>query len=137
MAFKLDKIAGAYWRGDEKNQQLQRIYGLAFESKEALKEYLLMLEEAKKRDHKVLGPELDLFTFSELVGPDFRSGRQKARPFAIFSTTSYGRSARSAATSRWTSRTSQKKIFTKRADIGTNSKTSSLKYRRAKGTFTR
>ncbi len=67
--FKLDKIAGAYWRGDEKNQQLQRIYGLAFESKEKLKEYETMLEEAKKRDHKVLGPKLDLFTFSELVGP--------------------------------------------------------------------
>jgi threonyl-tRNA synthetase len=67
--FKLDKIAGAYWRGDEKNQQLQRIYGLAFESKEKLKEYETLLEEAKKRDHKVLGPKLDLFTFSELVGP--------------------------------------------------------------------
>ena len=67
--FKLDKIAGAYWRGDEKNQQLQRIYGLAFESKEKLKEYEVMIEEAKKRDHKVLGPKLDLFTFSELVGP--------------------------------------------------------------------
>ena len=67
--FKLDKIAGAYWRGDEKNPQLQRIYGLAFESKEALKEYQAMLEEAKKRDHKMLGPQLDLFTFSELVGP--------------------------------------------------------------------
>ncbi len=67
--FTLDKIAGAYWRGDEKNQQLQRIYGLAFESKQALKEYEMMLEEAKKRDHKKLGPQLDLFTFSELVGP--------------------------------------------------------------------
>ena len=67
--FALDKIAGAYWRGDEKNQQLQRIYGLAFESKEALKNYKTLLEEAKKRDHKVLGPKLDLFTFSELVGP--------------------------------------------------------------------
>ncbi len=67
--FTLDKIAGAYWRGDEKNQQLQRIYGLAFESKEALKDYEKMVEEAKKRDHKILGPKLDLFTFSELVGP--------------------------------------------------------------------
>jgi threonyl-tRNA synthetase len=67
--FKLDKVAGAYWRGDEKNPQLQRIYGLAFESKEALKEYLTMVEEAKKRDHKKLGQQLDLFTFSELVGP--------------------------------------------------------------------
>jgi threonyl-tRNA synthetase len=67
--FTLDKIAGAYWRGDEKNPQLQRIYGLAFGSKEELKKYLTMREEAKKRDHKVLGPALDLFTFSELVGP--------------------------------------------------------------------
>lgn len=68
-AFKLEKIAGAYWRGDEKNQMLQRIYGLAFSSKEELDAYLKMMEEAKKRDHKKLGPELDLFTFSELVGP--------------------------------------------------------------------
>ncbi len=68
-AFTLDKIAGAYWRGDEKNPQLQRIYGLAFASKEDLKEYLTMREEAKKRDHKILGPALDLFTFSDLVGP--------------------------------------------------------------------
>ena len=67
--FKLTKIAGAYWKGNEKNQQLQRIYGLAFESKEILKDYEKMLEEAKKRDHKILGPKLDLFTFSELVGP--------------------------------------------------------------------
>jgi threonyl-tRNA synthetase len=66
--FKLDKIAGAYWRGDEKNQQLQRIYGLAFESKEALKDYLILLEEAKKRDHRVLGKQLKLFTISELIG---------------------------------------------------------------------
>jgi len=66
--FKLDKIAGAYWRGDEKNQQLQRIYGLAFESKEALKDYLTLIEEAKKRDHRVLGKQLKLFTISELIG---------------------------------------------------------------------
>lgn len=68
-AFKLDKIAGAYWRGDEKNQMLQRIYGLAFSSKGDLDAYLKMMEEAKKRDHKKLGPELDIFVFSELVGP--------------------------------------------------------------------
>ena len=67
--FKLDKIAGAYWRGDEKNQQLQRIYGLAFESKEALKKYSLMLEEAKKRDHRKLGKELQLFTIIDEIGP--------------------------------------------------------------------
>ncbi len=68
-AFKLDKTAGAYWRGDEKNQMLTHIYGLAFESKEKLNEYLAMQEEAAKRDHRKLGKELDLFTFSELVGP--------------------------------------------------------------------
>ncbi len=68
-SFKLNKIAGAYWRGDEKNKMLTRIYGLAFETKEELDEYLQMLEEAKKRDHRVLGKELGLFTFSDLVGP--------------------------------------------------------------------
>ncbi len=67
-AFKLDKVAGAYWRGDEKNKMLTRIYGLAFETKEDLENYLQMREEAKKRDHRKLGKELDLFTFSELVG---------------------------------------------------------------------
>lgn len=68
-AFKLDKIAGAYWRGDEQNQMLTRIYGLAFDTKDELDAYLTQLEEAKKRDHRKLGKELDLFTFSELVGP--------------------------------------------------------------------
>ncbi len=67
-SFKLDRIAGAYWRGDEKNKMLTRIYGLAFESKEDLEKYEEQLEEARKRDHKKLGRELDLFTFSELVG---------------------------------------------------------------------
>lgn len=68
-AFKLDKIAGAYWRGDEKNPMLTRIYGIAFDTKEELVAYETQLEEAKKRDHRKLGKELDLFTFSELVGP--------------------------------------------------------------------
>ncbi len=67
--FKLDKLAGAYWRGDEKREMLTRIYGVAFESKEALDAYYLQLEEAKKRDHRILGRELKLFTFSDLVGP--------------------------------------------------------------------
>lgn len=67
-SFNLDRLAGAYWRGDEKNAQLTRIYGLAFESKEKLDAYVTIREEAKKRDHKILGPHLDLFTFSELVG---------------------------------------------------------------------
>ena len=68
-AMKLTHLAGAYWRGSEKNPQLVRIYGLAFETPKELKDHLAMLEEAKKRDHKVLGPALDLFTFSDLVGP--------------------------------------------------------------------
>jgi threonyl-tRNA synthetase len=68
-AFKLDKLAGAYWRGDEKNKMLTRIYGLGFETKKELDEYIKMQEEALKRDHRKLGKELDLFCFSELVGP--------------------------------------------------------------------
>ena len=67
-SFKLDRVAGAYWRGDEKNKMLTRIYGLAFETKEELEKYIAQKEEAKKRDHKKLGKDLDLFTFSELVG---------------------------------------------------------------------
>lgn len=67
--FKLHKVAGAYWRGDENNTMLTRIYGLAFDSKEALQGHVQMLEEAARRDHRKLGKELDLFTFSELVGP--------------------------------------------------------------------
>jgi len=67
-AVKLLKIAGAYWRGDEKRKQLTRIYGISFPKKKELDEYLLLLEEAKKRDHRVLGKELELFTFSQQVG---------------------------------------------------------------------
>ncbi len=67
--FMLDKVAGAYWRGDAKNPQLTRIYGLAFKNKQELSAYNTMMEEARKRDHKKLGPELDLFVFSDLVGP--------------------------------------------------------------------
>src|SRR3989344_7097233 len=67
-SFKLDRIAGAYWRGDEKNKMLTRIYGLAFETKAELEAYTKQREEAEKRDHKKLGKELDLFTFSDLVG---------------------------------------------------------------------
>ncbi|MBR5669895.1 threonine--tRNA ligase [Candidatus Saccharibacteria bacterium] len=67
-AFKLDKVAGAYWRGDEKREMLTRIYGLAFEKQEELDEYVKKQEEAKARDHRKLGKELDLFCFSDLVG---------------------------------------------------------------------
>ncbi|MBE7433514.1 MAG: threonine--tRNA ligase [Anaerolineales bacterium] len=68
-AFKLMSIAGAYWRGDENNKQLQRLYGTAWESKKQLEEYLHQLEEAKKRDHRKLGRELEIFVFDEEVGP--------------------------------------------------------------------
>lgn len=67
-SFKLEKIAGAYWRGDEKNPMLTRIYGLAFETKEELDAYITQQEEAKKRDHRKIGKELGLFIFSELIG---------------------------------------------------------------------
>jgi len=69
-AFKLTKVAGAYWRGDSKNKMLQRIYGVAFDTEKNLKEYLHMLEEAEKRDHRKLGKELELFFMSD-YGPGF------------------------------------------------------------------
>ena len=68
-AFKLMSIAGAYWRGDEKNKMLTRIYGTAWEKPQELKDYLHMLEEAKKRDHRKLGKELEIFIYDEEVGP--------------------------------------------------------------------
>jgi threonyl-tRNA synthetase len=67
-AVKLMKVAGAYWRGDENRKQLTRIYGITFPKKKELDEYLVLLEEAKKRDHRLLGKELELFTFSQQVG---------------------------------------------------------------------
>ncbi len=68
-AFKLTKTAGAYWKGNEKNKMLTRIYGVAFETEKELMDYLKMQEEAEKRDHRILGQKLDLFVFSDLVGP--------------------------------------------------------------------
>lgn len=68
-AFKLMRVAGAYWRGKDTNPQMQRLYGVAFSTEKELEDYLSMLEEAKKRDHRKLGQDLDLFTFSELIGP--------------------------------------------------------------------
>src|SRR6478735_10768993 len=67
-AAKILNIAGAYWKGDEKNKMLTRVYGITFPKDKELKEYLTLLEEAKKRDHRKLGKELELFTFSEKVG---------------------------------------------------------------------
>jgi threonyl-tRNA synthetase len=70
-AFKVLSFAGAYWRGDERNPQLQRVYGTAFASKDELKAHLDRLEEAKRRDHRVLGKQLDMFSVDDLVGPGF------------------------------------------------------------------
>ncbi|MFQ3573428.1 MAG: threonine--tRNA ligase, partial [Thermodesulfovibrionales bacterium] len=67
-AFKLLSIAGAYWRGDEKNKMLQRVYGTAFESKERLDEYLNFLEEVKKRDHRKIAKDLDLYSINDDIG---------------------------------------------------------------------
>src|SRR3990167_10659121 len=67
-AFKLLSVAGAYWRGSEKNKMLTRIYGTCFPTQQELDEHLKMLEEAKKRDHRKIGKDLDLFVFSDLVG---------------------------------------------------------------------
>src|SRR4030042_6735571 len=67
--FKLTSLAGAYWRGSEKNKMLTRIYGICFPTEKELQNYLWQIEEAKKRDHRKIGKELDLFTFSDLVGP--------------------------------------------------------------------
>ncbi len=67
-AFRLEKIAGAYWRGSEKNPMLQRIYALAFASRKELEEYIVFQEEIKKRDHRKIGKDLDLFVFSDLIG---------------------------------------------------------------------
>ena len=68
-AFKLTNVASAYYKGDEKNPQLQRVYGTAFKTKKELDDYFAMLEEAKKRDHRKLGRELELFVFDDDVGP--------------------------------------------------------------------
>ena len=67
-AFKLEKLAGAYWRGNSDNVMMTRVYGLAFDTKEELQAHLTMLEEARKRDHRILGQKLKLFTISPLVG---------------------------------------------------------------------
>lgn len=68
-AFKILRVAGAYWRGKESNSQMQRIYGVGFASDKELRQHMAMLEEAKKRDHRKLGQELDLFVISDLIGP--------------------------------------------------------------------
>jgi threonyl-tRNA synthetase len=76
-AFKLTSVASAYYKGDEKNPQLQRIYGTAFKTRKELDEHFAMLEEAKKRDHRKLGKELEIFVLDEEVGMNSRSWRER------------------------------------------------------------
>ncbi len=81
-SFKLDRVAGAYWRGDEKNKMLTRVYGLAFATKEELEKYIWQQEEARKRDHRILGKQLKIYTISDLVGsglPLFHKNGQTIR----------------------------------------------------------
>ena len=78
-AFKLTHVASAYYKGDEKNPQLQRIYGTAFKNKTELDDYFAMLEEAKKRDHRKLGTEMELFAFDDDVGPGLPLWLPRAR----------------------------------------------------------
>ena len=102
-AFKLLSIAGAYWKGDEKSTQLQRIYGTAFFTKKELEAHLKRIEEAKKRDHRKLGQELDLFSIQELAGPGLIFWHPKGGIVRKISRTGCATSTSSAAT-RWSTR---------------------------------
>lgn len=110
--FKLLSVAGAYWRGSEKNKMLTRIYGTAFFSKTDLDEHLTMLEEAKKRDHRKLGKELDLFTFSDLIGSGFPLYTPKGA-FLRLAVNQYVESIQSANgyTQVWTPQVAKAELF--------------------------
>ena len=111
-AFKLMRVSGAYWRGKEENAQMQRVYGVAFETDKELRQHLNMLEEAKKRDHRKLGQELDLFVFSDLVGsglPMFTpKGTQLRKSLEEFS---YELRARCGFQQIWTPHITKKDLY--------------------------
>jgi threonyl-tRNA synthetase len=111
-AFKLLSIAGAYWHGDEKNKMLTRIYGTAFDSKEALENFVKILDEAKKRDHRKLGKELGLFTFSDLIGSGLPLYTPKGA-FIRLSINNYVESIQSTGgyTQVWTPQIAKAKLF--------------------------
>ena len=111
-AFKLLSIAGAYWHGDEKNKMLTRIYGTAFENKTDLEKFVTNLEEAKKRDHRKLGKELGLFTFSELIGSGLPLYTPKGA-FIRLAVNNYVEAVQSAAgyTQVWTPQIAKAKLF--------------------------
>lgn len=114
-AFKLLSVAGAYHRGDEKNRQLQRIYGTAFESKAELEAYLAQQEEAKKRDHRKLGREMGLFAIDDKVGQGLILWKPRAPSCARLSRTSYWSFCASRATRRSLPRTSESSAFSRPA----------------------
>ena len=105
-ALKLTSVAGAYWRGNEKNKMLTRIYGISFPKKSMLDEYLKMMEEAKKRDHRKLGKDLELFCFSQRVGQGLPLWLPRAPRCATGWSSSCATCRRSTATSRSSPRTS-------------------------------
>jgi threonyl-tRNA synthetase len=111
-AFKLLSIAGAYWHGDENNKMLTRVYGTAFENKEQLAEFIHMREEAEKRDHRKLGRELGLFTFSELIGSGLPLYTPKGAHIRL-SVNNYVEAVQSAAgyTQVWTPQIAKAKLF--------------------------
>jgi len=111
-AFKLLSIAGAYWHGDEKNKMLTRIYGTAFENKEELNKFIENLEEAKKRDHRKLGKELGLFTFSDLIGSGLPLYTPKGAAIRL-AVNNYVEQVQSAAgyTQVWTPQIAKAKLF--------------------------
>ncbi len=111
-AFKLLSIAGAYWHGDEKNKMLTRVYGTAFETKEQLAEFIHLREEAEKRDHRKLGKELGLFTFSELIGSGLPLYTPKGAMIRL-AVNNYVEDIQSAAgyTQVWTPQIAKAKLF--------------------------
>ena len=111
-AIKLTSIAGAYWRGNEKNKMLTRIYGVSFPKKSMLDEHLAMLEEAKKRDHRKLGKDLELFMFSQRVGQGLPMSCLRVPSFVTALSVSCVRSRRTMAISRLSPHTSVTRIST-------------------------
>jgi threonyl-tRNA synthetase len=120
--YKLLSVAGAYWRGDEKNKMLTRIYGTAFFTQEELDQYLYVQAEAKKRDHRKLGRELDLFSFSDMVGSGMPLYSPKEPWYAASSTTLLKNSRASKTTLRFTPPKSPKPSCLKPAATTTNTR---------------
>ena len=122
-ATKLMRVAAAYWRGSEKNPQLQRIYGTAWPTKDELRAYQGRIEEALKRDHRRLGAELDLFSFPDEIGSASRSSTPRAASSAARWRTTRAAATRRPATSSSTRRTSRSRTCSRRAVTSTSTRT--------------